>query len=591
MHHPRSEQQLVNWCPALQSAISDMEVEHVEVEGRREMEVEGCTTPVTFGVMWHLVYREEEGEGEVVVATTRPETMLGDTAVAVHPEDPRYTHLHGKRLLHPFRGLSIPVVADASVAREVGSGAVKVTPAHDRADWEVAARHGLESVQVIGKDGRILAGRFAGLHRLAARAEVLAALAELGLVAGEEEHAMAVPVCSRTGDVVEPMVTPQWFLDTAAAGGLAARALRDGDLAVAPARCEAAWAELGEGGRPWCLSRQLWWGHQVPAYSCTHGTSTVWVAAMGEEEAKSKAAALLHLPAEQEGEVAVARDQDVLDTWFSSALYPFAALGWPEDTPELAAFYPLDLMETGHDIQVLWVQRMVMLGIALTSALPFPEVLLHGIVTDQQGRKMSKSLGNVMDPLHLLHGASLEELEAGLGAAVAEGVLEAAEAGLALAGLQAQWPGGVPASGADPLRWALASYDLRAQSFALEPSVVRAAGAWCNKVWQVSRLLQLAHTRAAGRPVAPGPGFAPGLMDMWVLGRLAAAVDRVNRHWEARELHLVTRELRAFVYTDLCDTYVEYIKPSLADPESEEFLPSLLILHRWTPFSTAHLLT
>ena len=580
----RSDHQLVNWCPSLCSAISDIEVEHVPIEGRVQFEVPGCPTQATFGVMTYLAYkvvgREDE---EVVVGTTRPETMLGDTGVAVHPDDPRYKRLHGAQLWHPFRSEPIPLIVDPMVSMELGTGAVKITPAHDKKDWEVGQRHNLLSLQVIDKEGRISGNcdaSFAGKHRFEARSDLVKRLDTMGLLRGEEEHAMTVPVCCRTGDVIEPLVAPQWFLSSKAVCELASKAVKEGDLKLEPAHHNTVWQQFMGEARDWCLSRQIWWGHQIPAYSCQFKGKECWVAAASDEEARVKAANQLGLSKEEEGQMVVTRDEDVLDTWFSSAIYPFAVLGWPEENSEdLSRFYPLDLMETGHDILFFWVGRMVMLGIALTGKLPFAEVLLHGVITDPEGRKMSKSLGNVVDPMHLIHGASLDELEGGLEQGVAEGLLEEEERQVALASLRQQWPSGIPAHGADPLRWALASYDVKAQQIALEPRIVQGAATWCNKVWQLARLLNLAHERADGKELTPGPDFRPGLMDMWVLNQLAATVDSVNKHWEERELYFVTRDLRKFIYTDLCDTYVEFVKPSLADPESPDFLPSLLILH------------
>ena len=452
----------------------------MSVSGRTSLEVPGYDGKVTFGVMTRLAYRLVGEEGEVVVGTTRPETMLGDTAVAVHPADPRYSHLIGKMVWHPFRQEPIPIVADEAADPSLGTGAVKITPAHDRKDWEVAQRHGLPLLEMLDREGRVSCqGQFLGQHRFEARETVCRALEELGLLRGEEEHAMTIPVCSRTGDVVEPLVTPQWFLDTSQVTKLAAQAVREGDLVLEPAQHRAVWQGFMEEGRDWCLSRQIWWGHQVPAYSCTAASGRqCWVAAASEQEARAKAAQELG-----EEPDTVTRDEDVLDTWFSSGIYPFAALGWPEErSSDLERFYPLDLMETGHDILFFWVGRMVMLGIALTSKLPFPEVLLHGVVTDPEGRKMSKSLGNVLDPLHLIHGASLEQLDAGLQQSLADGYLEPEELELAGLSLRSQWPQGIPAHGVDPVRWALASYDVKAQQISLEPRVLQTAGTWCNKV-------------------------------------------------------------------------------------------------------------
>jgi len=299
--------------------------------------------------------------------------------------------------------------------------------------------------------------------------------------------------------------------------------------------------------------------------------------AESEEEARRKAAAKLGC---EEGNIIIERDKDVLDTWFSSGLYPFAVFGWPDKTPDLDRFYPLDIMETGHDILFFWVGRMVMLGIALTGKLPFSEVLLHGVICDSQGRKMSKSLGNVIDPLHLVHGASLDKLSQELTNSEEQGHISAEERQLAWEGMVAEFPEGIPAHGVDPLRWALLTYDVKQQQLNLNLSVVGNGGAWCNKVWQLARFLLMAHTKAGDTKLNTVPGdFKPGLMDMWILGQLATTVQMVNAEMEQREFHMVTKVLRKFIYTDLCDTYVEYIKPSLSDTNNPEFLSSLLILH------------
>lgn len=473
-----------------------MEVEHVRLEDKTQfqvlssapvlpltlLQVPDCPIKATFGVMTYIAYKVVGSEEEIVVGTTRPETMLGDTGVAVHPEDQRYAHLIGRSVWHPVRGVAIPVVGDEGADPALGTGAVKITPAHDRLDWEVGRRHGLQVVTMMDSKGSIAEGfdQFSGQHRFEARETVVEELNRLGLLRGQEPHAMSVPVCCRTGDVVEPLVRPQWFLDTSTLAERAGRAVDEGRLVLEPGQHATVWQNLMGEGRDWCLSRQIWWGHRVPAYACTAGSEQCWVAAGGEEEARTRARQKLGLG---EGEqVEVRQDEDVLDTWFSSGLYPFAALGWPEQSPDLKRFYPLDLMETGHDILFFWVGRMVMLGLALTHQLPFHKVLLHGVITDPEGRKMSKSLGNVIDPMNLIHGASLAELEAGVASSVAEGVMDQEEKEVALGHLRQQWPQGMPAHGVDPLRWALASYDVKQQQIAVEPAVVQAAGAWCNKV-------------------------------------------------------------------------------------------------------------
>ena len=575
-------EKLVNWSPALRTALSDMEVTHVQVEGGESYEVPGWDKPVQLGVMVDIAYKLVGSEEELVVSTTRPETLLGDTGLAVHPDDERYRRWHGAAVWHPTRHCQIPVVCDPSVDMELGTGVLKITPGHDYNDWELGVRHGLEVINVMEDDGRMtnVPQEFQGLHRFQARDAVCSMLEELGLLRGRrEDHSMVIPVCHRTGDILEPRLKSQWFLRTDKMAELACQAVRERDLVLDPEEYEAVWAQfLGEEShRDWCISRQIWWGHQVPAYLCSSPDQELWVAAASEEEARRKAAGQLKC---EESVLTVSRDSDVLDTWFSSALYPAVVFGWPDDSADLQKFYPLNLMETGHDILFFWVGRMVMLGVALTGKLPFSEVMLHGVVSDSQGRKMSKSLGNVVDPLHLIHGASLDQLEQELTLAVQKGNISEEEGALAWAGMMGQFPEGIPAHGVDPVRWGLLSYDCKQKQINLNLNILNTAGAWCNKVWQLARFLHLAHEKVSQNNLETLPkNFQPGLMDMWILSQLASAVRNVNEAFEQKELNVVVRELRKFIYTDLCDNYVEYIKGSLKDPTSPEFLPSLLILH------------
>ena len=575
-------EKMVNWSPVLGSAISDMEVTHVQVGGGEWYEVPGCDHPVQLGVMVDIAYKLVGGEQELVVSTTRPETMLGDTGLAVHPEDGRYKAWHGAKVWHPTRQCEIPVVCDDSVDMELGTGVVKITPAHDHSDWEMGARHGLEVISVMDDAGKMtnVPQQFQGLDRFEAREEVCCWLESKGLLRGRrEDHSMVIPVCHRTGDILEPRLKSQWFITTDKMAELACRAVADGDLKLDPAEYGAVWRQfLGEERQQdWCISRQIWWGHQVPAYHCSSSHQHLWVAAHSEEEARRKAGEKLGC----DGSVlTVSRDSDVLDTWFSSALYPAAVFGWPHNTEDLQTFYPLSLMETGHDILFFWVGRMVMLGVALTGKLPFSEVMLHGVVSDSQGRKMSKSLGNVVDPLHLIHGASLDQLEQELTLAEQSGNISSDERELAWSGMLAQFPDGIPQHGVDPVRWGLLSYDCKQKQINLNLTVLNNAGAWCNKIWQLARFLHFAHDKVSEHNLEKIPkNFQPGLMDMWILSQLATAVRNVNEAFEQKELNVVTRELRRFIYTDLCDNYVEYIKTSFKDPTSPEFLPSLLILH------------
>ena len=578
-------EKLVNWSPHLRSAISDMEVTHIEVEGGQMFDVPGSPDPVQFGVMVDIGYKVvgSKDEEEIVVSTTRPETMLGDTGVAVHPDDPRYKKFHGAKVWHPFRQCSIPVVTDTYVDMEMGTGAVKITPGHDYNDWDLGARHGLEVINVMDDQGRMINvdDEFTGKNRFQVRGEICEKLAELGLLRGQRDHAMVIPVCHRTGDVLEPRLVPQWFIKTDKMAEMACKAVKEKDLTLDPSEFDSIWLQFldEDKQRDWCVSRQIWWGHTVPAYKCSvkdDPSHETWVAAHDQQEAKEKASVKLGIDMEK---IIVTRDTDVLDTWFSSALYPFAAFGWPKSDWN-SQYYPLDLMETGHDILFFWVARMVMMSVALNGKLPFSDVMLHGVVSDSQGRKMSKSLGNVVDPLHLIHGASLDKLKNELKDSLEKGNISKDEMELSLEGMVEQFPNGIPQHGVDPVRWGLLTYDVKQRQINLNLTILNNAGAWCNKIWQLARFLNMSHEKISKEDLETLPkNFQPGLMEMWILSQLAQTVRSVNESFEKRELNLVTRDLRKFIYTDLCDTYVEYIKPNLSDPNNPAFLPSLLILH------------
>jgi len=580
------KESLVNWSCVLQSTISDIEVNHVEVDTRTHFDVPGYKEPVEFGVMTDIAYKVTNSAEEILISTTRPETLLGDTAVAVNPTDSRYSHLIGQTVWHPFRQVELPIIADSYVDAAFGTGAVKITPAHDLNDFEIGVRHSLSSINIFNGDGtvNINGGEFAGLHRFEVRELICERLEDLGLYRGDKDHAMSIPVCGRTGDIIEPILKYQWFVSTSKMSELASLAVKDNDLRLDPPAYDAVWENFmgKDKTRDWCISRQLWWGHRIPAWFCYKSgeeSSGVWIAADSETSALDQAKVKLGCDADS---IICEQDPDVLDTWFSSGIYPFAAFGWPENTSDLSKFFPLDLMETGHDILFFWVARMVMLSIALMGKLPFEEVLLHGIICDSQGRKMSKSLGNVIDPMHIIHGATLEQLKQELEQSARTGVLSAEEASESKKELASRFPKGIKASGADPLRWALLSFDVKGQQINLDVDLVVRAGAWCNKIWQVNRLLDKTHQLAAesGKSLSALPkDFQPSLMDMWILNQLAHTVGSVNEHFQERDLHNVLKDLRSFLYGDVCDVYVEYIKPHLQNPEDPKFLPCLLFLH------------
>jgi len=417
---------LVNWSCALRSAISKIEVETEDIKGRTFRAVPGHTNrdKYEFGTLTSFAYKVADADGnatdeEIIVATTRLETMLGDAAVAVHPEDPRYAHLHGRFVKHPFNGKLIPIILDnVLVDMNFGTGAVKITPAHDPNDYACGQRNNLPMDIIFNLDGTTneLCGEFAGMKRYDARIAVEEKMKELGIYRDKVDNPMALSICSRSGDIIEPMLTPQWFVKCDDMAERAKNAVRQGDLKIKPAFHEQTWFTWLNNIEDWCVSRQLWWGHRIPAYFATLKTeegiemadekyNDRWIVARSIEEAMEKATVMLGTTAEN---INLEQDPDVLDTWFSSGLFPFSVFGWPEKTPDLGAFYPTSLLETGLDILFFWVARMVMMGLQLTDQLPFHTVYLHAMVRDKYGRKMSKSLGNVIDPLEVINGCPLQ---------------------------------------------------------------------------------------------------------------------------------------------------------------------------------------
>ncbi|CAK9135223.1 unnamed protein product [Ilex paraguariensis] len=463
---------LVNWDCVLRTAISDIEVEHVEIKDRTLLKVPGYENPVEFGVLTSFAYPLEGNLGELVVATTRVETMLGDTAIAIHPDDQRYSHLHGKFAIHPFNGRKLPIVCDAIlVDPEFGTGAVKITPAHDPNDFEVGKRHNLDFINVFTDDGKINSNggmEFSGMPRFKAREAVTAALQEKGLYRGSKANEMRLGLCSRTSDVLEPLIKPQWYVNCNVMAKQALDAVMNDEskkMEIIPKQYAAEWKRWLENIRDWCISRQLWWGHRIPAWYVTLDDDELkelgvyndhWVVARNEEDAMLEASRMFDGKKFQ-----MSQDPDVLDTWFSSGLFPLSVLGWPEDTEDLKAFYPTSVLETGHDILFFWVARMMMLGIKLGGDVPFRKVYLHPMIRDAHGRKMSKSLGNVIDPVEVISGITL----GGLHKRLDEGILDPTELKIAKEGQVKDFPNGIPECGADALRFALVSYTAQVHDF------------------------------------------------------------------------------------------------------------------------------
>ncbi|XP_046965705.1 valine--tRNA ligase [Vanessa cardui] len=560
---------LVNWSCALKSAISDIEVDKVELTGRTLLAIPGYTSKVEFGVMVHFAYRTEDTGEELVVATTRVETMLADVAVAVHPQDPRYKHLVGKNLIHPFIKRKLPVIADEYVDMNFGTGAVKMSPAHDVNDYEIGKKHNLPFITIFDDEGRMLdnCGQFAGKKRFDVRREIVKELANANLYKETRDHAMVVPLCSRSKDVVEPMLKPQWYIRCDNMAAEAIKAVKSGELKVIPDVHEKIWYHWMDNIRDWCISRQLWWGHRIPAYRVTLPTAEegeeYWVSAHSEEEALSKAVSKYQVSA---ANIKLTRDDDVLDTWFSAGLFPFAIFGWPDQTDDLQAFYPGSLLETGHDILFFWVARMVFFGQRLMGKLPFKEVYLHPMVRDAHGRKMSKSLGNVIDPVDVVRGITLEQLHAQL----MESNLDPKEIEKAKQGQKQDYPNGIPECGTDALRFALCAMT-QGRDLNLDIQRVQGYRFFCNKLWNADKFA-LMYFPADTTYKAHPPTLPPGLssMDRWMLSKLALAVQKVNTGFQTYDFPSATTACYNLWLYDLCDVYLEYLKPVFAQGTEEQ---------------------
>jgi len=520
---------MVNWSPALDTAISDLEVEMKTVAGK----------------LYHIAYPVEGSDERIVVATTRPETMLGDTAIAVHPDDERLGPLAGKSAILPLVGRRLPFVADTAVDPEFGTGFVKVTPFHDPADFEIGRRHGLPAIQVIGRDGRMTAEAgpdFAGLDRFEARKKVVERLRAEGYLVKVEDHTHNVGHSDRTGEPIEPLISTQWFCDVSEMAARALAAVADGDLTLVPDTWGKTWEHWLSNIRPWCLSRQLWWGHRIPAWYDREGRVFV---AHGFEEAARAA-----------GTEELTQDPDVLDTWFSSGLWPFSTLGWPDDTPEFATYYPTDVLVTGFDILFFWVARMVMTGLHLTGRVPFSTVHLTMLVRDGQGQKMSKTKGNVVDPVDL-----------------------------------------IDEYGADALRFFLISQDTPGRDILISHDQLAGYRAFGNKIWNATRFA-LSRVEEGDR-VASEIGIE-GLAapERWILSRLSRTAATVGERFEAFRFDEAAHHLYHFFWHEFCDWYLELTKPALGGeaprPRVGEVVLSVLdrslrLLHPIMPFLTEEL--
>ncbi|KEZ45951.1 Valine--tRNA ligase, mitochondrial [Scedosporium apiospermum] len=591
---------LVNWCTQLNTALSGLEVENKEITGRTMLSVPGYEKKIEFGVLTHFQYPlEGSPDVKIEVATTRPETMLGDTGIAVHPEDKRYTHLVGKFARHPFTNRLLKIVADDYVDPEFGTGAVKLTPAHDNNDYALGQRHGLEFINILNDDGTLNenCGQFAGQRRFDARYTVVEELTKLGLFVKKEPNPMKIPLCEKSKDVIEPIMKPQWWMRMKEMGAAALEVVEQGKITIAPESARKSYTHWMSNINDWCLSRQLWWGHRIPAWKVTlEGDDPKkgeerWIAAKTEDEARSKAKEKFGTD-----KFTIEQDHDCLDTWFSSGLWPMGTLGWPNtENPDFKRFFPTSILETGWDILFFWVARMIMFSVKLTGEVPFKEVYCHSLIRDSEGRKMSKSLGNVIDPLDIINGIELEDLHAKL----LQGNLAADEVAKATKYQKTAFPSGIPECGADALRYTLLSYCTGGGDISFDIKVMHGYRRFCNKIWQASKyvLLKLPPDFKRAKELDASKLSLP---ERWILHRMNTAVREANRALTAREFSKSTQVTYQFFYDELCDVFIENSKALLNDGDAESknrvlqtlvtvLDTSLRLLHPFLPFITEEL--
>jgi valyl-tRNA synthetase len=537
---------LVNWDPVLLTAVSDLEVEGEEEDGH----------------LWHLSYPLEDGSGHLIVATTRPETMLGDTAVAVNPEDERYRHLVGQKLRLPLSERLIPIIADDYVDAAFGSGCVKITPAHDFNDYEIGKRHHLAQINIFTPDAKIndnAPPRFVGLDRYEARKRIVAELEQAGLLARIDKHRHLVPRGDRSGAVLEPYLTDQWYVKVEPLAQEAVAAVRDGRTRFVPENWSRTYFEWMKNIHDWCISRQLWWGHRIPAWY--DGAGNVYV---GYDEADVRTRHGLAAT------IALTQDNDVLDTWFSSALWPFSTMGWPDKTPELARYYPTNVLVTGFDIIFFWVARMMMMSLKFMGDVPFRDVYMTGLILDENGEKMSKSKGNVIDPLDIVDGIGLEALLAKR----TSGLMQPQMRPAIEKHTRKQFPEGIAAHGTDALRFTLAALATPTREIRFDLARVEGYRKFCNKLWNAARFVMLmvepAAADGAAAPVAADartvtPQLATA--DRWIRSRFGRLLTEVESAFKDYRFDFAASAVYQFTWYEFCDWYVEFTKPVLQATE------------------------
>ncbi|MEM8843434.1 MAG: valine--tRNA ligase [Pseudomonadota bacterium] len=558
---------LVNWDPVLHTAVSDLEVIAKEENGH----------------LWHMRYPLADGSGQLEVATTRPETMLGDTAVAVHPEDERYKHLVGKFIKLPLCNREIPIIADDYVDPEFGSGCVKITPAHDFNDYEMGKRHDLPMINILTDDAKLnenAPSEFQNLDRYDARKKIITKLQEQNLLEKIVDHKLMVPRGDRSGTVVEPYLTDQWYVKIEPLAQPAIEAVEKGMIRFIPESWSNTYFEWMRNIQDWCISRQLWWGHRIPAWYDDQGNIYV---ARNEEEVRTK-----H---QLTSDIKLKQDEDVLDTWFSSALWPFSTLGWPKQTAELKAFYPTSVLVTGFDIIFFWVARMIMMGLKFMDDIPFHDIYIHGLVRDADGQKMSKSKGNVLDPIDLIDGITLEALVEKR----TKGLMQPQMATNIEASTRKQYPDGIPAFGTDALRFTFAALASTGRDVKFDLHRIEGYRNFCNKLWNASRFALM---NCEEKEIPDAINFATlSVTDRWILSRQQELIDIVHHDFQNYRFDLAAKALYEFTWNEFCDWYLELIKPTLFSNDEAakqqtlrvllEVLENLLrLLHPIIPFIT-----
>ena len=527
---------LVNWDPVLQTALSDLEVVTSEEKGS----------------LWHMKYPIDGLDDYIVVATTRPETMLGDTAVAVHPDDKRYKNLIGKLVNLPLTDRKIPIIADDYVDQEFGTGCLKITPGHDFNDFDIGKKHDLEIISILDQSAKIIQSapkEYQGLDRFDARRKIIEDIESLGLMQEIEDYTLTIPRGDRSGAILEPLITNQWFLKMEPLAEPAITVVKNGELKFVPENWSKTYFEWLENIQDWCISRQLWWGHRIPAWYDNEGNVYV-----GENESEVREKNNI------KNSIALTQDEDVLDTWFSSALWPFSSLGWPDETYDLKTFYPTNVLVTGFDIIFFWVARMVMMGLKFMKEIPFKEIYIHGLIKDKNGQKMSKSKGNILDPIDLIDGISLEDL---LEKRV-QGLMQPEMEKRIINDTKKEFPNGIPDFGTDALRFNFAIQASTGRDIRLDLRRVEGYRNFCNKIWNASRFIKMNTNDFELLDINDANGHA---IDQWIQSKFAGTIDEIERQFNQYRFDLAATAMYEFVWNDFCDWYIELAKTLINDPE------------------------